>query len=311
MDFNRLEYYKDVNETMKKDCMIKAYADPAKPRPEELEVEKIYWIETNLIRLEDKYPVRTESNTQRILAALKGSIIRLGILNPLVLNNSLGIISGRLRLQAAKELGMWKVPCRIIYSRNFDLVTFEENITRQNYSLWELWSASKHIIPKLMVIKNTYENVESWHETPELIGRAVEDFSPDYSKNRMHRILPFDTAFKHFGILYSGQYNVYLKEYMEVENFEKHFFISMANISEKAFKYIKPILEYTENSPDGKKFIDRIEERIEGLEAIYEDFKAHLKIMEGLRMDNFKNTPTEPENNPEAPLKTEDYLNSY
>ena len=68
---------------------------------------------------------------------IKESIAKLGLLEPIVLNQDFELLCGLRRLQACKELGWEKINCVIIQTANeldkLD-IELEENIKRRNLS---------------------------------------------------------------------------------------------------------------------------------------------------------------------------------
>jgi ParB family transcriptional regulator, chromosome partitioning protein len=82
------------------------------------------------------------------MAKLKDSLVSVGLINPIILNDDLELLAGYRRYTAANELGWENIECRII-STESELEKFmieaDENIIRKEFTHDELIKINKKI----------------------------------------------------------------------------------------------------------------------------------------------------------------------
>jgi ParB family chromosome partitioning protein len=75
------------------------------------------------------------------LVELRESMGRLGLINPVVINQDRELLAGFRRIMAARELGWTEIDCRIIHTRSkIEKLNIEndENLGRKNFTLQEI-----------------------------------------------------------------------------------------------------------------------------------------------------------------------------
>ena len=87
----------------------------------------------------NKIIVKNRKRELQDISDLKKSILDLGLLNPITINNDMTLIAGYHRLQACKELNFSEIPAIIIDADEIkaELMEIDENIIRKNLTALE------------------------------------------------------------------------------------------------------------------------------------------------------------------------------
>jgi ParB family chromosome partitioning protein len=108
------------------------------------------------------------------LTELKDSIADRGILNPLLVINTLAgweLIGGHRRLECARELGMVDVPCRVVVSNEPEIIKILDNIMREALSPQDECIALKRLLSAFAGNQSALARALS--KSPSYVNRAV------------------------------------------------------------------------------------------------------------------------------------------
>ena len=97
-------------------------------------------INNNIVNINiDRIQIINKRRKLNYLNELKGSILSVGLINPITVTENLHLIAGYHRLEACKELGWQTIPAQIIKTDklNAELIEIDENLIRNELTVLE------------------------------------------------------------------------------------------------------------------------------------------------------------------------------
>lgn len=110
------------------------------------------------------------------VAGLGGSIAAVGLLQPIVVTDTLGLVAGRHRLEAARRLGWKSIPARIapLDALRAELAEIDENLIRQELTALE---EAEHLQRRVEILEALGERAQVGQGRPSKNGDTVSPFS--------------------------------------------------------------------------------------------------------------------------------------